>query len=61
MTYLSKQADSQCLSQAEKEDSVELSDGMGPDGWDDVLSAWMSNAGLLGNGQPHGEDEAPAR
>jgi len=27
------------------------SDGLGPDGWDDVLSAWMSNAGILAHQQ----------
>ena len=35
------------------------SDGLGPDGWDDVLSAWMTNAGILGHQQQHHQEEQP--
>ena len=37
------------------------SDGMGPDGWDDVLSAWMTNAGLLEHDAAKLEDQSASR
>lgn len=39
-----EQAESEAPSGA---DSDADSDGLGPDNWDDVLSAWMTNAGVL--------------
>lgn len=49
------------LHQVQEEGSDDDSDGLGPDGWDDVLSAWMSNAGLLDSNQAREEDQATQR
>lgn len=48
--------------QIQEEDTLSEgdSDGIGPEGWDDVLSAWMSNAGLLVS-HPEHEDQIEAR
>lgn len=41
-------------------DSDADSDVLGPDGWDDVLSAWMTNAGVLTAMQQASEASAVA-
>lgn len=46
-----------CMVQDNGGDAESLggSEILGPDGWDDVLSAWMADAGILG-----GPDNIPA-